>query len=410
MRIALKEQEGQGPTTSVRSTAQIPNAVWMIILFSGLNVLFLNQSEWSPSSFRKTTRFDASSLEDLVVVGTTTSRRHPNARICHSNPYLQALVEQPARIVSEQMLQFLDLEREKFGAESMDPKYRAHTHDRFFPFVPMATCDATHLECIGGPCRDDLSKNICGLQEHVTVVNTTATATAKSQEEPSLAAAEAAATSSCVIYSIGGNNEWAFENDLLQRTPCEIHTFDCTGERERFQVPPHPRLHFHHVCLTAYSRNYNNVTNPHKPDGTMIGESWTLLEMQKKLGHNRIDLLKVDIEGWEYPMFYSWPTLDQVVESEEILLPMQIVVEIHYQTQFANLHPDKGDFKTATDLVELQTHLLRMGYAVVVRDDNPHCRHCTELTLIRIHCPESGVYSPTMSNNHSRGGTRRRTK
>jgi len=70
-----------------------------------------------------------------------------------------------------------------------------------------------------------------------------------------------------------------------------------------------------------------------------------------------------------------------------------LVHKIHYRTHFRGLHPDRSDFKTATDLVELQTHLLRMGYAVVFRDDNGKCRHCTELTLMRIHCPNTGVYS-----------------
>lgn len=67
--------------------------------------------------------------------------------------------------------------------------------------------------------------------------------------------------------------------------------------------------------------------------------------------------------------------------------------QIHYQTQFGALHPDRKDFKNPTDIVELQTHLLRMGYVIAVRDDNRACAHCTELTLIRIQCPNTGVYS-----------------
>ena len=43
-------------------------------------------------------------------------------------------------------------------------------------------------------------------------------------------------------------------------------------------------------------------------------------------------------------------------------------------------------------MVELQDHLLHMGYIVVVRDDNQRCRHCTELTLLRVRCPGTGVY------------------
>jgi hypothetical protein len=155
----------------------------------------------------------------------------------------------------------------------------------------------------------------------------------------------------------------------------------------------------------------------------MEGEIWTLLEMQQRLGHSRIDLLKLDIEGWEFPLFESWPDLYRKEESENILLPMQILVEVsphfsvwkvinnkidqrillwylfslsiqvHYHTQFETLHRDDLEFKTPTDMVHLQAHLLRMGYVVTIRDDNSNCLHCTELTFIRARCPGTGVYA-----------------
>lgn len=130
-----------------------------------------------------------------------------------------------------------------------------------------------------------------------------------------------------------------------------------------------------------------------------MGEVWTLLEAQKKLGHSKIDLLKMDIEGWEIPIFYSWPELDHTKDSsQKIILPMQILVEIHYRVWSDGLHRGGGnsDFLNPIEIVELQTHFLRMGYAVIFRQDNPACLVCTELTLMRIHCPDSdldsGVY------------------
>ena len=47
----------------------------------------------------------------------------------------------------------------------------------------------------------------------------------------------------------------------------------------------------------------------------------------------------------------------------------------------------REDIKHANDMIQLQTHLLRMGYATIIRDNNGRCAHCTELTLIRIKCP-----------------------
>lgn len=49
--------------------------------------------------------------------------------------------------------------------------------------------------------------------------------------------------------------------------------------------------------------------------------------------------------------------------------------------------------QTAINLVHLQQHFLRMGYVVVHREDNPWYVECTELTLIRARCPNTGVYA-----------------
>jgi hypothetical protein len=173
----------------------------------------------------------------------------------------------------------------------------SHDYERFFPFDELTPCKKK--SCVGGGCSEDTSKITCGLNE------------LQKQEH-------------CVVYSFGGNNEWQFERSMLKRTPCEIHTFDCTGPRSRFKVPKNQtRLHFHHVCISPYPQNPNEP----RPKG-MVGESWTLLEMQQKLGHKRIDLLKIDVEGFEFPLFSSWPELHYKEESENILLPMQIVAEV----------------------------------------------------------------------------------
>ena len=68
-------------------------------------------------------------------------------------------------------------------------------------------------------------------------------------------------------------------------------------------------------------------------------------------------------------------------------------MEIHYQTWFADLRnpgtTSKTDFRFGRDMVNLQAHLLRMGYIVVERDDNQSCLSCTELTLVRARCHNS---------------------
>ena len=128
---------------------------------------------------------------------------------------------------------------------------------------------------------------------------------------------------------------------------------------------------------------------------TICGPMMTIQELQTMLKHKRIDLLKMDIKGFEWQILESWPTLE---EDDSLVLLFQILVELHYKSSFLPLYTRLGRTKTLKtpgfaipqEHVTLQQHLLKMGYATVVRDDNPYCPHCTELTLVRFQCPAQG--------------------
>merc|ERR1712157_9214 len=185
-----------------------------------------------------------------------------------------------------------------------------------------------------------------------------------------------------------GNNMWKFEESMLKNTPCHVYSFDCTGDISRFEVPKHERLHFYHICLGHEDVPKRSDLDPKKKYGrwVVIGEIMTLFSIQKMLHHRRIDLLKFDIEGFEWPIFESWPELNNP-ESLEYVLPHQIVTEIHYRTQMHALSVHSSySFKYETDMIRLAAHLLKLGYATAIRINNPRCKHCTELTLIRYRC------------------------
>jgi hypothetical protein len=128
--------------------------------------------------------------------------------------------------------------------------------------------------------------------------------------------------------------------------------------------------------------------SPAGDDRSVQGETWKLDKVQKFLNHRHIDLLKMDIEGYEWSMLNQLPELSDI-RSSTAVLPFQILVEIHYRTHFREIaNSRKYDFKYSTDMVRMQSHLLRMGYATVVNDPNKKCLHCVELTLVRIRCPK----------------------
>jgi hypothetical protein len=275
--------------------------------------------------------------------------------LCYDNPYVGSLSSSLPEIASkaEEWLSHLEDHLVTAGKAEI----QQHNHNRFFPFTPSSSCT---FSCIGGECSADESKIICGMEYLQHAV--------KETEEHG----------NCIVYSLGGNNLWSFENDILSKTSCQVHTFDCTGPASRFQKPQDDRLTFHHLCLGAVSSPAPTMAEEDCASTDICGPIMTLSEIQARLGHNQVDLLKMDIEGFEWPIFDSWPELTGVSTSD-FVYPMQITVEIHYQTRFLSL-------KSPEDIVRLQAHLLRLGYAVMVRDDNPYCVECTELTLIRFRC------------------------
>jgi hypothetical protein len=277
---------------------------------------------------------------------------------CRENPYAASFHSSLDSIRSKADTWLANMDSHLLEASKDEMK--EHTWARFFPFDTMTECATS---CVGGPCRSDTSKIICGIDKLQT-------------EEK------------CVVYSMGGNNQWEFELDILAKTPCQVHTFDCTGNIARFQKPQHPRLTFHHICLGSEHVPYNEGQ---QCKGGICGDILTLYQIQTMLGHKRIDLFKMDIEGYEWPIFESWPELGDTNQAADMVLPMQILVELHYQTQMPALwlpgqKRSRVDFKFAKDMVKLQEHLLKAGYAVGFRDDNKACRHCTELTLVRYQC------------------------
>lgn len=282
-------------------------------------------------------------------------------RICTQNPYRQALQQGIDTVAAHADEWLLNTTAQLQHASQRSMGH--HTWDRFFVFNPTAT--SFSKSCLGGNCKSGESKVAFGID----------------QLKPG-----------CIVYSIGSNNRFDFEISALKDTPCEVHTFDCTGPKERFdRVPVHERMHFHWLCLGDKPEE-----GPKRCQGReKCGNTSTLLEIQRDLKHTQIDLLKMDIEGFEWNLFDSWPELENQANSEQLLLPMQVLVEIHYRTQFKVLNTQEHgqDFKSPQDLVRLQAHFLKMGYAVVNRADNPACRHCTELTMTRFRCPGAGAYN-----------------
>ena len=187
----------------------------------------------------------------------------------------------------------------------------------------------------------------------------------------------------CAVYSVGSNNDYAFELAIAKATHCHIHTFDC-NVIPRVPQALRKRVTFHRWCLGEHDYELSNrgiEVNSHNGGGhggTAVFRTWeTTL---RTLGHKRVDLLKMDIEG------YEWDVLNAMMQSS-YPLPFQITIELHLNALWnsANLWW-AGRKMTAGEVALWARRFYDLGYRVVHRSDNPRWPQCAEFALVRFLC------------------------
>ncbi|KAI3432632.1 hypothetical protein D9Q98_004178 [Chlorella vulgaris] len=191
-----------------------------------------------------------------------------------------------------------------------------------------------------------------------------------------------AETPNCVVYSIGSNGQFDFEASILSSTNCSVHTFDCTYNGSSINNERHS---YHKICVGRSTETRSSAT------GSL--QFMSLADITQMLGHSKVDLLKMDIEGFEYEVMSG---LDL---KSSCAFPMQISMEVHYHSLylFTSFHnkPQYWDNMVWTmhqlSLAELAVffqHIANLGYAIVSRDDNPLGRGCcSEFTFLRVEWP-----------------------
>lgn len=153
-----------------------------------------------------------------------------------------------------------------------------------------------------------------------------------------------------IVYSLGIGKDVAFDLALIRAYGLHIHAFDPTPSTASW-LADHPQpaeFHFHPWAVTAQDGTitlYPRVKSDGRKstemytivaDDASLGDgievpAFTLDSIAATLGHERIDLLKMDIEGAEYEV------LDTLQEST--VKPHQLLVEFHHR--FRGIGPQK---------------------------------------------------------------------
>jgi FkbM family methyltransferase len=166
-----------------------------------------------------------------------------------------------------------------------------------------------------------------------------------------------------VIYSIGIGKDTSFDLSLIERHGFTVHGFDPTPEVKYWvesQSMP-PQFRFHGIGIADFDGEGDFYLPPrpdfishsmirarqYSPDSIRVPVT-KLSTAMARLGHGRIDILKMDIEGAEYAVLYDL--------MKDNLGVGQILVEFHHRLSSV------GTDKTRAVLYSLNEYGMKICY------------------------------------------------
>ena len=186
-----------------------------------------------------------------------------------------------------------------------------------------------------------------------------------------------------IVYSLGIGEDISFDLALIEQFGVTVHAFDPTPKVKTWlssQSLPE-QFRFHDVGIADFEGDVVFYLPPRKdyishsiiPARQYSRESIRVPMIRlgtamRQLGHTRIDVLKMDIEGAEYAV------IEDLVRER---IPVnQILVEFHHRLSSV------GTGKTKRALALLERYGMKIGYV---------CPRMEVFTLLRSALPDTGI-------------------
>ncbi len=159
-----------------------------------------------------------------------------------------------------------------------------------------------------------------------------------------------------IVYSCGVGDDISFDLSIIEATGASIHAFDPTPRSiawvEQADTPSNFRMHAYGVAGSDGTVAFSPPENPAHISHTILDRAATsasaievpvkrISTIMTELGHDKIDVLKMDIEGAEYEV------VEDLIRSR--IVPDQILVEFHHR------FPGVGAAKTRRAIAQLRS-------------------------------------------------------
>jgi len=141
-------------------------------------------------------------------------------------------------------------------------------------------------------------------------------------------------TDHAIVYSFGIGEDISFDLSIIEKHDCEVFGFDPTPKSIAFinQNPPPANFHFYPFGIGEQTENvlFHLPKNKDHVSGSIYEHSLvdeenavevllkSFKDITKDLGHQEIDVLKMDIEGSEYAVMQG--ILDSGIPIKQILV------------------------------------------------------------------------------------------